>query len=520
MPTTATPSTPSKKTKKSRTRGTGPGLGGGDATGVGATGGLSSAVMAAQNQGGNSTVTSLVEGPAPQDEDTAAAAALGWTKDQLVKVRGALQAFAREDPKEVGKVIGTWYKSKAYADPADPDSDGRERGGGAGAWGGARAGHVDLGTLGDAWEVLAEAGLVAGGQFSLSKTAERQLGPVAVQAGLGIKAFAGVYVKAQAAGYVTKGNHWYEFGAYADASGRAFAGAEGSGHVEVEVDVGNFGVEGGLEGQALAGAEAEGEGHVAFNPRNREIALSGKVGVFAGVKVSGKVKAKGKLYGRDVASFEATGEATAGADAGIGGGFSLRRGVLKLNLGTKAALGVGGGVEGATAVDFKPIAVWLNRNMAQQGWKGSSQLAKDMALQAYAKPASRLRRKLHAYGDAKLKALRLDKADNYVKVEKVQAFIDDAIPRHDLKKAKKTEHDAAIRQLVIDELTPPEPGVSLHVVVEYGYLKELDLRPKKTAIAKLKGRGTDMYGTDNRGAAVTGKSDTASSRTDLRGIGA
>lgn len=516
MPETATKSKSPKKKAKSP----GPGLGGGDAKGVSAAGGLSSALLGAQEQGGNGLVASMVEGSAAQDEDSAAAAALGWTKDQLVKVRAALQAFAKEDPKEVGKVIGTWYKSKAYADSSDPDSDGGEMGGGAGAWGGARGGHVDLGTLGDAWEVLAEVGLVAGGQFSLSKNVEKQLGAVAVRAGAGIKAFAGVYVKAQAAGYVTKGNHWYEFGVYADASGRAFAGAEGKGHVEVEFDVGNFGLEGGVEGQALAGAEAEGEGHVAFNPRNLEIELSGKVGAFAGVKVSGKVKAKGKLYGRDAASFEATGEAAAGSGAGIGGGFTLRRGVLKLNLGTKAVLGVGGGVEGATTVDFKPIAVWVNRNMAQQGWQMSSQFSKDLALREYASPRSRLRRKLREYRDFKLKQLRMNRADNFVKREKVQAFIDDAIPRHDLKKAKKTDHDDAIRQLVLDELTPDERGARLHVVVQYGYVTELELLPKKTALAKLKGAGNDLYGNDNRGAAVTGMSDKASSKTDLRGIGA
>lgn len=463
----------------------------------------SNQVVPAARTGRRDRSSAKTSAPAPARPTlTAGDQALVWTSEQLARVSAALQTFARADPKEVGNVVGDWGKKKAGDATTKKDrslgpvgavktTGEASAGAGYGAYGSAKAGKVDLGELGKAYEVLAEAGVVTGVRLDASGSIEKQFGPLVAEAKAAFQAFAGAYATVKGKANVSKGEEWWQVGATASGTAEAFAGAKAKADASANFQMKGLGLEVGAEGEALAGAAAKVEGEATFDLNAKQIALGGEVSAFAGAKIKGSVGGKAKLYGRDALGGKLSGELSAGGGGSAKCKFKMSRGVLQIDLSASATAGIGSGAGADLTTDMKPIAVYVWRQFSRQFWLRNPQAAEaksSMASAEFAQANSKLRKDLRKYRDMKLTQLKRDRADNYVKIEKVQAYIDYDIPRHSLKKHKDTSQDAAIKRVVEEELASPDGLVSVTASVTYGKLESLDLTPAD-AVDKLKALG-------------------------------
>lgn len=394
-------------------------------------------------------------------------------------VRKALDHFATRDKTSIEAAANAYAKKKLEAEDVDlghgVKGAGKVAGGvQAGAWGSA-----EVAELVDAYAILVKAGIVVGAAIKLEGELEREFGPVKAKLKGAVEAFAGAYARANGRLQVGK------TGLVATGKAEAFAGAKSSQKAAVEFSYGELGLEGEASAEEMAGAEAKAEGSFALS--KEEIALAGEASAFAGAKAKGTVGGKAKLYGRDAFKGKISGEVSAGAGGEARGGFRIRRGVIRLNLGGNVTVGVGGGGDVDLHADMKPVAVWIWRQVDKARWNASPQEAESV-LKAPAAVKAKLKKKVKDYADRKLSLLASDRADNFVKEEKVQAIIGGVLPRKLVKgRTNAATIDTMIKAAVEEALTESLAGISstpVVVTITDGKLMKIAGLPKSDALKK------------------------------------
>ena len=438
---------------------------------------------------GNAAVSDLAEGgtrrrspsgaPPVLDPSTKPAAVTATSGAPApAHVEQALKTLAKSSPEQINRLFGQWVEAKAGDDEEHEHKLGKlgkvtttgsaAIGAGYGGYAGAQKVTEQLGELGWAVQVLAEAGFVAGATLELKGSIAKDFGPLATKAQASLDAFAGISTKVQGSAFVSRGDQWWELGAGAAGKAEFFAGAKGKADANVTFDAKGLGLELGGEVEAAAGVEALAEGEVAIDLAKRRIALAGEASFFAGARVSASGGGTFRLYGRDTAKVHGTASATAGIGEEAKIGFKLARGVISFDLGLGLTLGAGFEGDVSNTVDFKPIGVLIMRKYARhfkthRSVEASALLAAD----------SPLRQKLRTYAAFKASELRSG-AENFVKIEKVQAYVDLAVDRKKLKKNGDRTLDAAITQLITEECRVADRGVApTSVKVEFGKITEL-----------------------------------------------
>lgn len=434
--------------------------------------------------------------------------------------------------------------------------------GGAAAYANKKLGKIDLGALGQAYETLGQVGVLAGGELAAEGELERALpkGLVAKAKG-SIKAFGGAYARAEGSGYVRKGAHWWQHeagasgsaetmagvkgkgaasteltatelrgltgkagtsgeamagadakarggvhagatgvGASGGASGMAGVKAKGDGNVSVELkDLAGVGAELGVEGDAMAGAELDANGELAISKSH--VALGGQVKAFAGAKATASAKASGKLYGRKALSAKSSWTIAAGAGENFVAKFSVRRGVVDFDFGGLTALEVGGGAKFLGSVDFKPLSVFVWRQATNGAWHARAR-ASGSPRRKLADPSTierPLRADLRKYRNFKRLQIDQGKADNYVKVEKVQAYIDTHLPRGLMKKHRQASTIDSLVQRVVEDELGVAPDLVADAEVRRGKVTDLTFVPEDPLEvlapgARGKRSGTNLVG--------------------------
>lgn len=380
-------------------------------------------------------------------------------------IEAAANAYAKREKEKTDVVLGHGVTGKGKAKAAVQ----------AGAWGSA-----EVADLVRAYGVLVNVGVVVGAGIKLEGELEREFGSVTAKLKGAVEAFAGAYAKAS--GRVQVGIS----GISGEGNAEAFAGAKSSQKAAIEFSRESLGLEVEATAEEMAGAEAKAEGSFGFS--KSEIGLAGEASAFAGAKAKGSVGGKVKLYGRDAFKGKVSGEVSAGAGGEARGGFRIRRGVIALNIGGNVTVGVGGGGAVDLATDLKPVAVWIWRQIDKARWKANFG-ARDTE-DTLKKPdahTEKLRAKIRAYGERKIKLIKANRADNFVKEEKVQQIIGNVYPRKQVKgHANASNVDQAIKKGVEDGLNEAAGRTNITATIKDGKLLKLTNLPQPK---EFKGRG-------------------------------
>jgi hypothetical protein len=147
-----------------------------------------------------------------------------------------------------------------------------------------------------------------------------------------------------------------------------------------------------------------------------------------------------------------------------------------VKLGGKLAAGLGGGGKAHLVTDFKPIAVWIIRKAYREYWKNNKAEA-DAVLTNPDSVKQDLINDLSEYGKFKREQLSAGRADNYVKEEKIQQYVNEHVPRA---MVKDHSNAAAIDQMIKDAVEEAftEGGVkTVEVTVKDGKVKVTKSKP-------------------------------------------
>lgn len=423
-------------------------------------------------------------------------------------------AFINKSEKEIQAGFDLWFGVRK-GDAANVDVTKKKQaagevygGGGAAIAGRAAYGSAEhelpFGLTIKQYDALAQASAIIGVYGTAKGQLRAKLGTKAfTKLEGGISGFAGAKASAQGSGKLTmvKGVP-FPVGAKLSGSAAAFAGAQSSGDATFTLAMNpaewaGIGADLGIDYDAKAGAWADAEGEFVFDPLGEGIALSGSASAFAGVSAEAGVSGSAKLYGRKAFKVSTSVSGSAGAGGSASGGFSLKGGTLVLKGKAEGALGPGLGGGFGLDVDFKPVAVLINRAIAKAAWKAISQADSGASKQAATDPiAARrmldtaVRPRLEKYRDWKLHQLGANQASEYVKMENIQMIIDENWPRT-LIKAKNDEIDNYIITMLTEifgvEYDDPQSktGAKKTVVVDArvkkGELKVLQFVPRDIA---------------------------------------
>jgi hypothetical protein len=404
--------------------------------------------------------------PAPKPEDE--------------KVSRALDAFARAD-KGVIEAAASAYIMRTDKVENKPLLGTEERGvtGSASHESALQAtiyGRAEAVELAGQYAVLVQAGLIVGGSLKLGGELEAKYGKLAAKIGANLTLFGGAV--AQVSGRAQIGSE----GVVVQGSATAFAGAKGKGSVEASFDVGALGLGGELEVEGKAGAWAEAEGELALSKES--IAVSGSVKAFAGIE--GEVSASGtaRLYGRDAFKVKAGATGQLGVGGEVGGGFKVRGGKIELHLDAKGTLGFGGGGDVDLTADLKPVAVWAWRQADKMKWSLRTDGKGKELLDTPSKFVDPLASKVAKYSQSKIDALHLKKAENFVKIEKLQAYVGEVMPRKEVKgRPNASAIDACIKQAIERGLRTTTQVQDISVTVTDGKITQLDNLPEPDELA-------------------------------------
>jgi len=300
--------------------------------------------------------------------------------------------------------------------------------------------------LKDAYVVLAEANIIVGGSVKLEGELKRKFGKYEGTIKANANAFVGATGRAKGHARIDKFGKGKIPGLDVGGEIAGFAGAKGQTQVETSLTRGDVGIASSGELKGMAGVHASADGVIALSKNN--IALGGEFSAFAGAKATGTARGTFKLFGREALSTAVSGTVSAGYGAEGGGRFQIRRGVLHLKLHGHVAHHGGVGVGGESALDFKPIAVWVWRQVDKQYWKMHQKEANDI-LNNPDSVRQKLTDQLTAYAKAKQDAMLAEKADNFVKPEKVQQIVGSVLPRKQVKgHPNAAAVDAMIKEVV------------------------------------------------------------------------
>lgn len=337
-------------------------------------------------------------------------------------------------------------------------------------------GRAEAVQLADQYVVLVQAGLIVGGSLKLGGELEAKYGKLTSKLGANLTLFGGAV--AQVSGRAQIGSN----GLILEGSAKAFAGARGKGSVETSFDVGALGLGAELEAEGKAGAWGEAEGEISFSKDS--IAVQGNVKAFAGVE--GEVTGSGtaRLYGRE--AFKVTGGVSGqlGAGGELGGGFKIGRGKVELHVDAKGALGIGGGGDVDMTVDLKPIAVWAWRQADKAKWALRTDGKGQELLDHPSRFVDPLATKIAKYSQSKLDALHLAKAENFVKIEKLQAYVGEVMPRKQVKgRPNASAIDACIKQAIEQGLRTTTSVANITATVTDGKIIKLENLPEPDELA-------------------------------------
>jgi hypothetical protein len=365
--------------------------------------------------------------------------------DDDPRVMAALEVFATKKPGTVTVAANTFAKAGVSAKDKNlgkgvVGSGSASATAQAGGWATASALNLE-----HAYAVLVEANVIVGGSLQLDGELKRQFGKYEAAIKANVNGFVGATANAKGHARIDKGGNGSLPGIDIGGEASAFAGAKGQQQVEASFTRGDVGVAASAELKEMAGVQASADGVFALSKNN--IALGGEFSAFAGAKVTGTAKGALKLYGREALSQALSGTVSVGHGAEGGGRFQLRRGVLYLKLHGHVAHHAGVGVGADTAVDFKPIAVWIYRQIDKQYWKANQGEANKI-LDNPESVRQKLTDKLTEYAKAKQEAILAEKADNFVKLEKVQQIVGNVLPRKQVKGHK----NAAVIDTMIKEV--------------------------------------------------------------------
>lgn len=311
-----------------------------------------------------------------------------------------------------------------------------------------------------------------------------------------ISGFAGARASAQGSGKITmlKGCP-YPVGAALTGSASAFAGVQSDGNATFTLAMNpaewaGIGAVIGAEYDAKAGAWADAEGEFIMDPLHG-LVISGSASAFAGVSAEVDVSGSAKLYGRKAFTVSTSVSGSAGVGGSASGGFSLKGGKLTLKGKAEAAMGPGMGGGFGLDADFKPFAVLINREIAKASWKAlavtDSGVGKKATDPALAGPSleTDVRPGLVKYRDWKLSQLKANLATEYVKMEKIQAIIDESWPRT-LIKVKNDVIDKYLAIMLENIFGAEVPldetkNVEAQAIVNKGLVKVLQFKPRDIA---------------------------------------
>lgn len=337
-------------------------------------------------------------------------------------------------------------------------------------------GRAEAVELAGQYAVLVQAGLIVGGSLKLSGELEAKYGKLTAKLGANLTLFGGVVAKVSGRAQIGSD------GLVLEGSATGFAGARGKGSVELSFDVGSLGVGGEVEVEGKAGAWGEASGELSFSKES--IAVQGSVSAFAGIE--GEVSGTGtaRLYGRE--AFKVKGGVTGqlGAGGELGGGFKIRGGKIELSLDAKGALGLGGGGDIEMTADLKPVAVWAWRQADKAKWAlRTDGKGKDL-LDHPTQIVDPLTSKITKYAQSKIDALHLKKAENFVKIEKLQAYVGEVCPRKQIKgRPNASAIDACIKQAIEQGLRSTTNVQTISVTVTDGKIMKLDNLPEADELA-------------------------------------
>jgi hypothetical protein len=394
-------------------------------------------------------------------------------------VEHALDAFARAEPGLIEAAAGAYAKR---TDKGEKQLVGTEERGikasgtHESAVQASAYGRVDAVELAGQYAVLVEAGVVVGGSIKLTGELEARYGKVAAKLGANLTLFGGAYAKVSGRAQIGSD------GAVLEGKAEAFAGAKGKGSVEASFDVGALGIGGEVEAEGKAGAWAEAEGQLSFSKES--IAVEGNVKAFAGVEGTVEGTGTARLYGRDAFSVKGgvTGQAGVGGEAG--GGFKVKGGKIQIHVNAKGTLGVGGGGEVDMTADMKPIAVWAWRQVDKAKWAMRTDGKGKSLLDDPAQIVDPLKEKIAKYSQEKIDALHGKKAENFVKIEKLQAYVGEVCPRKQIKgRANASQIDACIKQAIEAGLSSTTKVEGIVVTVVDGKLEKIENLPEPDALA-------------------------------------
>lgn len=330
--------------------------------------------------------------------------------------------------------------------------------------------------LADQYAVLVQAGVIVGGSLKLTGELEAKYGKLTAKLGGNLTLFGGAFAK------VTGRAQIGSQGVVLQGNASAFAGAKGKATVETSFDVGALGLGAELEAEGKAGAWGEAEGEISFSKES--IAVQGSVKAFAGVE--GEVTGSGtaRLYGREAFKVSGGVSGSLGAGGEVGGGFKIKGGKVELHVDAKGALGLGGGGEVDMAIDMKPIAVWAWRQADKAKWALRTDGKGQELLDNPSKIVDPLTSKIAKYSQEKIDALHLGKAENFVKIEKLQAYVGEVMPRKQVKgRPNASAIDACIKQAIEQGLRTTTKISSIEVTVTDGKILKLDNVPEPDELA-------------------------------------
>jgi hypothetical protein len=258
--------------------------------------------------------------------------------------------------------------------------------------------------------------------------------------------------------------------------GEAAAGisAQGETEVIVEFELADLG----LDAQAVLAAEAavktQAKGDIAVSRSG--VSMDGELLAMAGATAQASGETSAKLYGRKVLSAKGSAGVHAGYIYGAKGGFEIRGGRIRINLGLAAshALPAGVNAELEPSADLKPIATFIARQYAGMTWRLNEEHAKTV-IKDCAKSKEALMKDLKAYSSTKTRKLAARSASNYVKLENVQKYISKRFPVYLLQDEKfdTTSIDEAIKSAIEQSLIPKK-GKAVEATVVRGYVKSIN----------------------------------------------
>jgi hypothetical protein len=393
---------------------------------------------------------------------------------------------------------------------------------GAGAYGRGAVAKTEqqypLGLNARQYKALAELGAFVGAEGKWAGQRLKKFGPAYVKFAGSAKGFIGALARAKGhAGFTMVGGIPFPVGFTLGGEAEVFTGVRSSGKADLTLgfDVGSLMQGAGLGADAdyaaMAGSESTAKGQLEFDPLRGRIAMSGEVSAFAGAKIQGGVGVKAQLYGQKAVGFKFKGVASTGVGGTAKGSWAVGGGRLHLSLTADGALGVGLGGGADVDADFKPLAVFLWRQVSRARWKAQSASSDPEVTSAFAFPVATLKAnvepKLAAYRDFKIAQLRMGDAMEYVKQHKVQAILDANWPRTLLtdrvkdpgKRARIDQEIVAMLKRVFEEVEGID--VTVDPDVHNGHIRFLQWEPRDLHV--LLGGGIEGRHARGKDAAKT-----------------